>query len=141
MTRTLMGAPCYGAALSHRQETILENFNANAEQTKRAVEQTMNQTRGAMEQYFNFMQKAFSQSPFGETELTEKMKSFTEQNIAEAQKFGQQLSEAKDFQDVLRIQTEYMQRQFHAFGEQTKSLAESFTKTAAAVMKNPLNNY
>ena len=116
----------------------MANFNENAE---RAVEQTMNQTRGAMEQYFNFIQQAFSSSPLGGTELTEKMKSFTEENIAEAQKFVQKLSQAKDFQDALRIQTEYMQNQFQAFGEQTKSLTESFTKATTGVVKNPFRNY
>jgi hypothetical protein len=128
-----------------RQESTLENFNANAqralEQTERTVEQTMNQTRGAMEQYFNFMQKAFSTSPFGGTELTEKMKSFTEENIAEAQKFVQKLSQAKDFQDAIRIQTEYMQNQFQAFGEQTRSLTEAFTKATTGTVKNPFMNY
>ncbi|MGC1446149.1 MAG: phasin family protein [Xanthobacteraceae bacterium] len=116
----------------------MANFNENAE---RAVEQTMNQTRGAMEQYFDFVQKAFSSYPLGNTELTEKMKSFTEANIAEAQKFVQSLGQAKDFQDALRIQTEYMQKQFQAFGEQTKSLTESFTKATTGVVKNPFRNY
>jgi phasin family protein len=116
----------------------LANLNENAAQ---AVEQTMNQTRGAMEQYFNFVQNAFSSSPFGGTELTEKMKSFTEENIAEAQKFVQKLSQAKDFQDAIRIQTEYMQNQFQAFGEQTRSLTEAFTKATTGVVKNPFRNY
>ncbi len=116
----------------------MADFNENAE---RAVEQTMNQTRGAMEQYFDFVQKAFSSYALGNTELTEKMKSFTEENIAEAQKFAQSLSQAKDFQDALRIQTEYMQKQFQAFGEQTKSLTESFTKATTGVVKNPFRNY
>jgi hypothetical protein len=116
----------------------LANFNESAE---RAVEQTMNQTRGAMEQYFDFIQKAFSSYPLGSTELTEKMKSFTEGNIAEAQKFVQKLSQAKDFQDALRIQTEYMQNQFQAFGEQTRSLTEAFTKATTGVVKNPFRNY
>jgi hypothetical protein len=116
----------------------LANFNENA---GRAVEQTMNQTRGAMEQYFNFIQNAFSSSPFAGTELTEKMKTFTEENIAEAQKFVQKLGQAKDFQDAIRIQTEYMQNQFHTFGEQTRSLTEAFTKATTGVVKNPFRSY
>jgi hypothetical protein len=53
----------------------------------------------------------------------------------------QSLSQAKDLQDALRIQTEYMQKQFQAFGEQTKSLTESFTKATTGVVKNPFRNY
>jgi hypothetical protein len=38
------------------------------------------------------------------------------------------LSQAKDFQDILRIQTEFMQMQFSVFAEQTKSLTEACFK-------------
>src|SRR3974390_3021293 len=101
----------------------------------------MNQTRGGMEQYFNFLQNAFSSFPLGATEITDKMKSFAEQNIAEAQQLVQKLGQAKDFQDVIRIQTEYMQKQFRAFGEQTQSLTETVTKSATGGGKNPFRNY
>jgi hypothetical protein len=116
----------------------LANFNENAE---RALDQTMAQTRGAMEQYFNFIQKAFSSTPFGGGDLTEKMKSFTEANIASAQKFVQKLGQAKDFQEAMQIQTEYMQSQFQTFGEQTRSLAESFSSATTGAVKNPFRNY
>jgi hypothetical protein len=100
------------------------------------VEQSMNQTQGAMEQYFGFVQKAFSSLPLGSPVLLEKMKSYTEENIATSREFVKQLSRAKDLQDIVRIQSQYMQDQFHAFTEQTKSLTETFTKAAAGSMKN-----
>lgn len=116
----------------------MANFNENAE---RALDQTMTQARGAMEQYFKFIQGAFSAMPFGGTELTEKMKSFTEANIASAQQFVQKLGQAKDFQQALQIQAEYLQTQFQTFGEQTRSLAESFTSATTSAVKNPFRNY
>ena len=111
------------------------------ENVGQAVEQTMNQTREAMAQYFNFVQSAFSSFPLSNDEFTEKMKRFTEENIATAQEYVQKLSQAKDLQDVMRIQTEYMQGQFQVFGEQTRSLTEAFTKATAGLVKNPLRNY
>lgn len=123
----------------------MANFNENTEraveQTEQVIEQTMNQTGEAMDQYFNFVQRAFSSFPFGSPELTEKMKRFTQINLAEAENFARNLSQAKDFQDAVRIQTEYMQNQFHAFGEQTRSLTEAFTQSATGVVKNPFRNY
>ena len=116
----------------------MANFNENAE---RAFEQTVTQTRGAMEQYFNFIQGAFSSTPFGGTELAEKMKSFTEANIAAAQKHVQRLGQAKNFQEAMQIQAEYVQAQFQTFGEQTRSLAESFTSATTSAVKNPFRNY
>jgi len=41
------------------------------------------------------------------------------------------LSQAKDFAEVARIQTDFMQSQFSAFGEQAKGLGEAYTKAAA----------
>ena len=43
------------------------------------------------------------------------------------------LSEVKDFQGALRAETEFMQSQFVALGEQTKNLSEAYSKSAASV--------
>src|ERR1035438_1038781 len=100
----------------------LEDLKANAE---RALEQTMEQTRGAVDKYFHFLQKTISSYPSGGTDLGEKLKSYAEKNIAATHEFVLKLSQAKDFQDVVRIQTEFMQTQMNAFGEHTKNLGEA----------------
>jgi hypothetical protein len=48
------------------------------------------------------------------------------------------LSHANDLQEMLIIQTEYMQALANAFGEQPKVLTDSYAKTASDAMKNPL---
>ena len=55
----------------------------------------------------------------------------TVRNIVAARDYMHRLSLAKDFTEVVRIQTEFMQSQFNAFGEQAKGLGEAYTKTAA----------
>ena len=121
----------------------LETLNANAEravkQAGQVVEKTIDQTRGALDNYFSFMQKAFPFYPVGGTELAEKMSGYTAQNISAARDFVHKLSQAKDFQDIIRIQTEFMQTQFSVFAEQTKSLTEAFTKAATTTVKPPKN--
>ena len=62
----------------------LEELKANAE---RALAQTVEQTRGALDNYFNFIQRAVSSYPSGGTELAQKLKSYTEKNIASAHEF------------------------------------------------------
>ncbi|MGB2646339.1 MAG: phasin family protein [Pseudolabrys sp.] len=94
--------------------------------------QGFEQTRKAMEGYLDFVEKNAKSVPWLDTDLTKKMKTFTEQNIA-ASEFAQKASSAKDFQDFWRIQTEFMQAQWKAFAEQTKELAESATKSATNV--------
>ena len=112
----------------------LEDLKANAE---RALEQTMEQTRGAVDNYFNFLRKTISSYPLGGTDLGEKLKSYAEKNIAATREFILELSQAKDFQDVVRIQTEFMQTQMNAFGEHTKTLGEAVTKAATDAGKTP----
>ena len=108
-------------------------------QVERLVDKTVAQTRGAADDYFSFMQKAFSFYPVGGTELGEKMNRYTAQNISAARDFVHKLSQAKDFQDIIRIQTEFMQTQFSVFAGQAKSFAEAFTKTAMSAAKPPKN--
>ena len=121
----------------------LETLNANAEravkQAEQVIEKTVDQTRGALDNYFNFMQKAFSFYPAGGTELAEKMNSYTAQNISAARDFVHKLSQAKDFQDIIRIQTEFTQTQFSVLAEQTKGLTEAFTRAATSTVKPPKN--
>jgi hypothetical protein len=54
--------------------------------------------------------------------------------------FVHKLSEAKDFQDAFRVQTEFMQSQFAALGEQTKNLSEACGKSAAGVFNKSFKN-
>ena len=114
----------------------LQNLNVEA---KQAIEQTVKQTQGAMENYFNFLQQNMSATPWGRTDFGEKLKSFTEQNIASAHHHVEKLSQARDFQDIIKIQTEYMQTQLSLFAAQAKQLGEAYMKTAAGAFKPPFN--
>jgi hypothetical protein len=105
-------------------------------QVERLVDKTVAQTRGAADDYFSLMQK-FSFYPMGGTELAEKMQSYTEQNISAARDFIHKLSQAKDFQDIIRIQTEFMQTQFSICAEQARGLTEAFTKAATSAVQLP----
>ncbi len=66
----------------------------------------------------------------GARDVTEKAMTFAEQNIATAFEFAQDLVRAKDMQDVLRLQAEYIRRQMQALTEQAKELGESTSKAA-----------
>ena len=112
----------------------MEEWNANAQRT---LEQTMEHTRGVLGQYFKFLEQTLSSYPSGGTEFGEKLKSYAEKNIATAHEYVNKLSQAEDLQDIVRIQTEFMQVQLNAFGEQTKSLGEAFTKATTDAVKKP----
>ena len=98
---------------------------------QRAVEQTMGQARLAVDNYFNFVQKIISSYPSGGTELGEKLKSCAENNIAATREFVLKLSQATNFNDIIRIQTEFMRTQLNSCGEQAKSIGEAVGFKAA----------
>jgi len=63
-------------------------------------------------------------------EVTDKAMTFASQNIASSFEFAQQLVRAKNVQDVLQLQAEYVRKQMQAFTEQAKELGESAAKAA-----------
>ena len=97
--------------------------------------QTMEQAREAMENYLNFFQKTMSASPWAGTELNKKVADYAQQNVDTAFGFAQKLTQAKDLQDVVRIQTEFLQTQMKSLTEQAKDLSETATKAAAVPLK------
>jgi hypothetical protein len=91
----------------------------------------------AMDNYFDFLHKTISSCPTGGTRFGEKLKDYSERNIAAARDYMHKLSQAKDFAEVARIHTNFMQSQFNAFDEQAKGLGEAYTKTAADAVNKP----
>ena len=106
-------------------------FEALSEATEKTVEQNMEKARGAMDNYFSFLQNIW-----GSNDLTEKMKTYTARNMTASAECVGKLSQARDFQEVFRIQTEFMQTQLNSFAEQARSLGEAYTKAATDATKS-----
>ena len=90
-----------------------------------------------MDSYFDFLHKTISSCPTGGTQFGEKLKDYSEKNIAAVRDYMRKLSQAQDFAEVARIQTDFMQSQFSAFGEQAKGLGEACAKAAADAVNKP----
>lgn len=86
------------------------------------AEQITKQTQGAMEDYFSWLQNNMSASPWGSTDLNKKLLSYATENVTAAVAFMQKLSHAKDLQDVVKIQTEFVQMQIEIFNKRAKEL-------------------
>ena len=105
-------------------------LDALSETGAQAIEQNMEKARGAMDNYFSFLPNIW-----GGNDLTEKMKTYTEKNIAAYAEFVGKLSQAKNFQEVFRIQTEFMQTQSNSLTEQARSLGEAYNKATTDATK------
>ena len=110
------------------------------EQMDAFSQQAMAQAHEALDVYFDFLKKSVSSFPSGGTELGEKLKAQSVQNIAAVHELVKRLSQAKDFEEALRIQTEFMHSQLNALGKQAASLGEAYTKEAAGGVKMPFKS-
>jgi hypothetical protein len=93
--------------------------------------QTTAHPYSAMDYYFDHLKKTVASAPSGGTEFGEKVKACAEQNISATQEYVRELTYAKDVQDILRIQMEFVRSQLEAFGEQAKDLGEAYIKAAS----------
>jgi hypothetical protein len=99
------------------------------------AEQMTKQTQGAMENYFGWLQMTMPTFPWANTNLNRILLSNATQNVTATFAFVQKLSQAKNFQEVVKIQTEFMETQMNSFNEQARLLGEIYTKAAQDAMK------
>src|SRR3974390_3661862 len=90
--------------------------------------QNFEQTRKAMEKYVDLFGTGMKASPWLDADISKKMQSYIEKNMAAANEFIQKLSEAKDVQSFWLIQTNFIQTQRKMPHEQIKKLNETATK-------------
>ena len=101
------------------------------------AEKSVEQARQAFDGFISAAHKAVSTfegqaetARKGAKDVTEKAMTFAERNIATSFEFWQQLVRAKDVQDVLKLQADYVRTQMQTLSEQAKELGESSSKAA-----------
>lgn len=110
-------------------------------QLRQFAEQSLEQARKAVDGFMTAAQKAAttaeSQASVAQTsakDIGQKAMSFAEQNVAHSFEFAQKLVRAKDMQEIMALQQEYLQAQMKAMSEQAKDLG-SATQSAMTSMK------
>jgi len=109
-----------------------------AEQVRSVMTKNIEQAHGVIANYFQLVEKSISASPLGATDQTKTFRNYVERSVAASFGLSDKLLRAKDFQDVLRIQTEFFQTQLKALTEQSKDLCGTATKAASDVTHVPI---
>src|SRR5690242_15475740 len=94
-------------------------------------------TRHAMQNYFDWLHSAILASPWS-NDLNKKLLSYATENVTAAVGLVQKLSQAKDVEQVVKLQTEFMSKQLASFNEQTKTIVEICTKAAQDMTKRSI---
>ena len=97
------------------------------------TEQSLAQVRKAIDAYTQFLQRAIPEDIMGGSELSHKVLTYAELNLASAFEFGQKLMLVRDVRSLVQLQMDFIQRQTQAMTEQAFDLREATTKT---VMEN-----
>jgi len=112
------------------------NFEVPA-QMRQFAEQSVEQAKKAVDGFMTAAQKAAATmethtatAQAGAKDMGTKAMAFAEQNIANSFDFAQKLVRAKDIQEVMALQTEFVKAQMQAMTEQAKELGTTATKAA-----------
>lgn len=100
-----------------------------------SIDETMEKARGAVTGYLENVQKMMGMNPWGGTELFSEAQRFSSDNIQATFEFINRLSKAKDIQDAIRIQTEFMQAQMGSFADQFRTISDSVSKAVSESTK------
>ena len=117
--------------------TDKEPFQSLTGMAEQLAEHSMDKAQGAMKNYFAWLQSAMSAAPWGSTDLNKKLLDYSAENTAAAFEFVHKLVRARNWEDVGKIQNEFMSTQLHSLNEQAKSIGETYTKTVAVATKTP----
>ncbi len=102
---------------------------------RKMTEQSMDQVRTAINSYLQFFQRSVPGNAMGGNELSNKVLNYAERNVANAFEFAQRLVQVKDVQDLVKLQTDFIQSQMQAMTEQAKDLSETATKAVMDAVK------
>jgi phasin len=107
---------------------------------RKFAEQSVDQARKAFDSFIAAAHQAVGDiegrahaARSGMMEMSGRAMTFAEKNMAESFDFAKNLVKAKDVEEVLRLQTEYVKKQIATLQEQAKELADSATKAAKDV--------
>lgn len=117
------------------------NFEIPGE-VRNLAEQSVDQARKAFDGFMSATQKAAdslegqaSAAQSGAKDMRHKAMAFAEQNVATSFEFAQRLVRARDFEEVMRLQTEFVRSQMQALTDQAQQLGQQAAKSGMDAAK------
>jgi phasin len=111
-------------------------------EVRNVAEQSVEQARKAFDNFMNATQRATAAlegqaaaAQSGARDVREKAVRFAEQNVANSFDFAQRLLQARDVEEFMRLQTEFVQTQMKTLTEQAQLLGQSMGKAAMDTAK------
>ena len=116
--------------ISNEMRAVVER---SVEQAKVAFQQLMQ----AAEESISTSEERGTTSQVGALDISKKAMTSAERNVLSAFELAQKIVQTKDTQELVRMQTEFLQSQMQALGEQVKDLGETISKAVDGQRENP----
>jgi phasin len=94
-------------------------------QVREIAEKSVDQAEKAVAAFIDAANKSVTMIPAPATEVSKKALSITERNIKSAFDHARRLVHAKDLNEVMQIQSEYVKQQFTVASDQMKELSDT----------------
>jgi hypothetical protein len=105
------------------------------EPARQAAEQMTERTQETIANYFGWLQNVLQATPWGNTELNKKLMGYAVETVTAPLSFTQKLSQARNLEDVVRIQAEFVRAQTDSFNEHVKKIGEIYTNVATSATR------
>jgi len=118
-------------------ERAKESANFGFTWTREFAEQTLNQSKAALDGFLKASDKIAKTFESHSSAIREQTTILTEKALSTSVDFGQKVLRAKEPDELVRLQTEFMSQQAQIFAEQTKELGQkiqSATQTAYSTL-------
>jgi phasin len=116
-------------------KTMMQVPNAVRELAEKSVEQAEN----AFEAFMSAASKSVAMVPSPATEMSKNTMTLAEKNMKAAFDHARKLIHAKDVQEVMQLQADFLRTQFAAAGEQMKELSTRGVSAAKDASKSTPN--
>jgi phasin len=130
--RCASSASCSGDVVMTEQQQFKLEVPA---QIKEVAEKTIDQAEQGFSAFIETANKSVSMIPNPTTDMSLKALSLTEQNMKAAFDHAKKLLQAKDLQEAMRLQAEFLKAQYEAATEQLKEMGNSVRSSGADVVK------
>jgi phasin len=105
---------------------------------RRLAETSVAQAKQAFDGFMSAAQQAVSRmesqtaaAQAGASDMSRKAMAFAGQNMAASFTFAQKLAQARDVEEVMRLQADFLRSQMQTFAEQARELGTSFTQATS----------
>jgi len=113
------------------------------DQMRDFAEKSVDQARKAFDDFMNVTHKTIANAEesatavhTGAADVQRKSLSFAEEHVDAAFKFAQSMVKAKDAEEMMKLQQDFLRKQMEALGEQARDISDTAAKTAQEAGKS-----